>query len=376
MAGSAPRLEELEALDDAPCALLRTDADGLVLRANTTFCRWMGVEREAIVGTRRLQDFFTTGGRIFHQTHWLPLLTMQGSVSEVKLEFVGAAKEPVPLVLNAIRHERGGAVVHDIAAYVAHDRDKYEKELLASRRQLQAAMQDVQAAHAQARDRALVAEQMMGVVSHDLRNPLSTISMGAALLMKLEPTHQQRAVLERILRATQRSNRLISDLLDFTQARLGGGLSVRKRIFSMREAVHETVDELTLAFPGRELVYRHEGPAEWFGDPDRITQMVGNLVANAMTYGDTTRPVTVSASIDNDRATVAVHNWGRPIPPELLKSIFEPLSRGDSPGEARSLGLGLYIVSQIAKAHRGEVVVTSSQDEGTMFSAQLAREPG
>lgn len=375
MQRSDPRPHEVEALDDAPCALLRTDADGLLLCVNRTFCHWIGMPREELVGTKRVQDFFTIGGRIFHQTHWLPLLQMQGSVSEVKLEFAVPGRAPFPMVLNAIRRERGGTVVHDIAAYMAHDRDKYEKELLASRRQLQAAIDDVQAAHAQSRDRALIAEQMMGVVSHDLRNPLSTISMGTSLLMKLGPSDQQRVVLERMLRATQRSNRLIADLLDFTQTRLGGGLRVTQRSFALHETVHDTVDELTQAFPGRPLRHHPHGAGEWFGDPDRITQLVGNLVANAVAYGDASMPITVSTTTTDEEALISVHNFGRPIPPEVLPLIFEPLSRGDAPGEARSLGLGLYIVSQIAKAHGGEVLVSSQADTGTRFTARLPR-PG
>jgi sigma-B regulation protein RsbU (phosphoserine phosphatase) len=362
-----------ETHDDAPCALLRTDADGLVIAANATFCKWIGAAREEVVGVRRLQDFFTTGGRIFHQTHWLPLLQMQGSVSEVKLELVRGDGQLVPMVLNAVRRDIDGAAVHDLAAYVAHDRDKYEKELLASRRQLQSAVEDVKAAHAQARDRALVAEQMMGVVSHDLRNPLSTISMGAMLLMKLNPTDQQRTVLERIQRATERSNRLIADLLDFTQARLGGGIRVQRGSFQLHDAVRETVEDLSLAFAGKQLQHHAHGPGEWFGDPHRITQLVGNLVANAMAYGDVTQPVTVSTTVTDAEALVSVHNWGRPIPPELLARMFEPLARGDSPGEARSLGLGLYIVSQIAKAHGGEVLVSSQPESGTRFTACLPR---
>jgi sigma-B regulation protein RsbU (phosphoserine phosphatase) len=362
-----------EALEDFPCALVRTDADGLVLRANATFCKWLGYAREDVVGKRRLQDFFNIGGRIFHQTHWLPLLQMQGSVSEVKLEMVRADGTTVPMVLNAIRRERDGVLVHDIAAYVAHDRDKYEKELLGSRRKLQAAVEASHEAHEQARDRALVAEQMMGVVSHDLRNPLSTISMGATLLMKLKPTDQQRVVLERIQRATERSSRLISDLLDFTQARLGGGLKVKRRSFPLHDVVHDAVDELSQAFPGRGLHHNTHGAGEWFGDPDRIAQLVGNLVANAVAYGDAARPITVSTTTTDEEALVSVHNWGRPIPSPLLSQIFEPLSRGDEPGEARSLGLGLYIVRQIAKAHGGEVLVSSQGDTGTRFTTRLPR---
>jgi sigma-B regulation protein RsbU (phosphoserine phosphatase) len=291
----------------------------------------------------------------------------------VKLEIVRRDGETIPMVINAIRRMRGGSLVHEIAAYVAHDRDKYERELLASRRKLLAAAEEAKEAHAQAKDRALVAEQMMGVVSHDLRNPLSTISMGAALLMRTGATPQQQAVLERIKRATDRSNRLISDLLDFTQARLGGGLKVSPRSFALHDTVRETVEELSLAFPGRELRHHASGTGEVIGDPDRVLQLIGNLVANAMTYGDAARPVEVETRIEPEAFFLRVRNWGRPIPAQLLPRIFEPLSRGDAQGEMRSLGLGLYIVDQIAKAHGGAVHVESDEEQGTLFEARLPR---
>jgi phosphoserine phosphatase RsbU/P len=363
----------LEALDELPCGLLRTDTDGLILRVNRTFCAWVGWERDDLVGQKRLQDLFTIGGRIFHQTHWQPLLQIQGSVAEVKLEIVHRDGHPIPMVINAIRRQRRETLVHEIAAYVAHDRDKYERELLSSRRKLQEAVEEAKSAQAQARDRALVAEQMMGVVSHDLRNPLSTISMGAALLTRLGATPQQQAVLERIKRATDRSNRLIADLLDFTQARLGGGLKLSPRPFALDGTVRDSVDELALAFAGRELKHRHSGPGEVVADPDRVMQLIGNLVANAMTYGDAQQPVEVETRVDDASFTVAVRNRGTPIDEALLPHLFEPLSRGDAKGEMRSLGLGLYIVDQIAKAHGGSVRVESGEVQGTIFEAQMPR---
>jgi len=367
-----PRLAELlEALDELPAGLVRTDADGMIVRVNRTFCAWIGYERDELVGKVRLQDLFTMGGRIFHQTHWQPLLQMQGSVAEVKLEIVHRNGEKVPMVLNATRRQRGERLMHDIAMYVAHDRDKYERELLASRRQLQAAAETAETARAQARDRALVAEQMMGVVSHDLRNPLSTISMGAALLMRTGVTQQQQVVLDRIKRATDTSTRLISDLLDFTQARVGGGLKVSPRRFPLHQTVHESVEDLSLAFTGRDLRHQGDGSGEVVADPDRVLQLIGNLVANAMAYGDPQSPVVVSTRTSGDAFYVSVHNRGTPIPAELLPRIFAPLSRGDARGDVRSLGLGLYIVDQIAKAHGGSVRVQSDEAQGTLFEARF-----
>jgi sigma-B regulation protein RsbU (phosphoserine phosphatase) len=364
------------AFEDAPCGLVRTDRDGLFLRANRTFCGWVGWEPHELVGKKRLQDLFTMGGRIFHQTHWQPLLQIQGSVSEVKLEFAHRDGSTLPMVLNAVRRERRGKVVHDVAAYVARDRDKYERELLLSRRKLEAAAAEMVRAREQAEDRALLAEQMMGIVSHDLRNPLSTILMGATVLAKQGATPQQMAVLGRIKRAADRANRLISQLLDFTVARLGSGLSVKPRGIDLHGAVRECVDELSLAFAGSMLRHQSVGePQACVVDPDRLSQLIGNLVGNAMSYGDKSREVTVTSEIAEKTFSISVHNWGEPIAPQVMATIFEPLARGEAEGEVGSMGLGLYIVDQIARAHSGRVQVQSSREAGTVFCAEFPRQP-
>ncbi|MEP6790830.1 MAG: PAS domain-containing sensor histidine kinase, partial [Ramlibacter sp.] len=333
MAGKPLSPETLAVLDLAACGLLQTDSNGVLLRANRTFCSWTGYTQEELVGRRKLQDLLTMGGRIFHQTHWAPLLQMQGSVSEVKLEMVHRDGHVVPMVMNAIRRESNGAVVHDVAAFVARDRDKYERELVQSRRKLEAL-------HEQAKDRALFSEQMMGIVSHDLRNPLSTIQMGSVLLTRAEATPNQIRVLGRISRAADRAVRLIADLLDFTQARLGTGLAVSPRTIDLHQVVAESVEELSLAFPGRKLQHVKAGQGACHADADRLAQLVGNLVANAMAYGTSEAPVTVTSAIDGSGAfAVAVHNEGTPIAPEVQQQIFTPMARGvDAANAGRSVG--------------------------------------
>ena len=118
------------------------------------------------------------GGRIFHQTHWAPLLRIQGSVSEVKLEIVHRDGSKLPMVVNAVRRDVEGTMRHDLAAFMARDRDRYERELIKSRKELENLVAETQELHAEAKDRALFAEQMVGIVSHDLRNPLSVIGVG------------------------------------------------------------------------------------------------------------------------------------------------------------------------------------------------------
>jgi len=301
---------------------------------------------------------------------------MQGSISEVKLELAHRdGTTTLPIVLNAVRHEQGGRMVHDIAAFVARDRDAYERELVASRRRLEELVAEANRLQAEARDRAAFAEQMVGIVSHDLRNPLSGISLGTAVLARSHLTENQERVLGRIRRSTERANRLIADLLDFTQAGLGGGLKVSVQPIDLHKIVGDAVEELALAYPGRALNHVRVGDSGLCdADPDRLVQLVGNLVSNAMTYGTEDRPVVVTSSVDDTAVSVAVHNHGTPIPKEVQGHIFQPMTRGTGGANpARSVGLGLFIVRQIAQAHGGTSEVRSTAEAGTTFRVVFPR---
>jgi sigma-B regulation protein RsbU (phosphoserine phosphatase) len=116
--------------DDAACGLLVTSANGLILKVNNTFCNWLGFQRTELVGNQHLQGLLSISGRIFHQTHWAPLLQIQGSVAEVKLDVLHAEGHSIPMMLNAVRRQHGDAVFHEVAVFVAEDRHRYESEIL------------------------------------------------------------------------------------------------------------------------------------------------------------------------------------------------------------------------------------------------------
>jgi len=383
---SARAREDADALlEHAPCGLLVTDADGTIRRANATFCAWVGRGAADLVDRARLQDLLTVGGRIFHHTHWAPLLDLQGSVSEVKFDCVHADGRVVPMLVNAVRRRGGGTVRDHVAAFVVADRHRYERELLAARRRAETALAEQHRADAarreaetrlrmQAEDRALFAEQMVGIVSHDLRNPLAAIVTGAAVLERGVPPGGERRIAALIASATRRATRLVDDLLDFTEARIGTGLTVRPGPIDLHAAAAACLDELRPAFPDRTLRHEASGAGECTGDADRLAQAVGNLVANAVAHGAAGRPITLESRIGDDAWTLAVHNHGEPIEPALLPRLFEPMTRGRTDGTASDgVGLGLYIVREIARAHGGSVGIESSAAAGTRVTIAVPR---
>jgi sigma-B regulation protein RsbU (phosphoserine phosphatase) len=351
--------------DQAACALMQTSDDGVFRRVNRRFCEWVGYTKDELVGVLRLEDLLTAGGRLFHHTHWLPLLAMQGSISEVKLDVVHRDGSTIPMVINALRRQEAGAVVYEIAAFIARDRDRYERELVVTKKRLETLVEE-------SRDRADFAEQMIGIVSHDLRNPLSTIGMASKLLATTDAVKREK-MLGTIDRSLARAMRLISDLLDFTAARVGAGLSISLANIDLHATVAEALEALRVSYPARAITHTIVGSGTCLLDPQRIAQQLGNLVANAVTYGDPSTPIAVTSTVTEDRCSISVTNTGAPIPAETMATIFQPMMRGTAKGSAsRSVGLGLFIVQHIAKAHGGTARV-SSTPEATTFTIDLPR---
>jgi PAS domain S-box-containing protein len=229
---------------------------------------------------------------------------------------------------------------------------------------------------AERRTRAEFEEQLIGIVSHDLRNPLNAITLSVAALLRTEDLSERQAKgVARIAAAAERATRLIRDLLDFTRARLGGGIPIQRRPFDLHLITRQTVEEVRLAHPEREVevVQSGHGRGEW--DGDRLVQVLTNLLNNALTYSAPDTRVRVETRGEDGSFLLRVHNEGKPIPAELLPRLFEPMMRGSRKEDtsSRNIGLGLYIVNNIVHAHGGIVEVYSTESEGTTFTVRLPR---
>jgi sigma-B regulation protein RsbU (phosphoserine phosphatase) len=219
-------------------------------------------------------------------------------------------------------------------------------------------------------------QQLIGIVSHDLRNPLNVIVLGSALLIRSEElSERDTKSVVRIQNAADRATRLIRDLLDFTQARLGGGIAVEPRPSDLRAIVDGVMEEIEAAYPARQIEVLHEGDAHGAWDPDRVAQVVQNLATNALKYSPPGSAVQVVTWGREAEITLLFRNHGAPIPAEKIATLFEPFERavGQIDRASRSVGLGLYIVKQLVDAHHGSVEVQSSQAEGTTFTVTLPR---
>jgi signal transduction histidine kinase len=244
-------------------------------------------------------------------------------------------------------------------------------ELIAAQLAAEAHQEATRAQLLDAQKAAELREQFIAVLGHDLRNPLSSVTTGAALLLRGTLNDKQRSVVERIMASGRRMSELISNLLDLARARTGRGLGLTLAETSdLGGSLRHVVDELASVHNGRQIRFTMEMSAKVRCDSARVCQLLSNLLANAIEHGAPSRPIDVHAAQTAAGLTISVRNDGPPIPEEMLPLLFRPYSRG-SGAASKGLGLGLYIASEIAKAHGGKLEVESSAKRGTRFTVTL-----
>ncbi|WP_408891139.1 ATP-binding protein [Myxococcus faecalis] len=334
------------------------DTEGRITYLNEAGQRMLGVPGQEAARHTSLLDYFPEEDRPFVQDTLLPGVATKGRwEGELQARNLRTgARLPVRYAISTLTHARTGQPVG--VAVIAHELSEQKRQ------------------EAETRRRAEFEQQLIGIVSHDLRNPLSAIQLGASVLARREELSERnlRSVL-RIQASAERAVRMTHDLLDFTQVRLGGGLPIHRRPVDLHELSQQVIEELQMGHPERELRVESDGDAfgEW--DSDRIAQVLGNLVSNALQYSPASSRVTVRVQGEAPRVVLSVHNEGPPIPDDARERLFRPLQRARTADSntGRSIGLGLFIVKHIVESHGGTVDVTSQDGQGTTFIAVLPR---
>jgi signal transduction histidine kinase len=215
-------------------------------------------------------------------------------------------------------------------------------------------------------------EQFIAVLGHDLRTPLSAIRMSADLLQSNAQDKRSLSLISAIRNSSVRMGVLIENVLDFARGRLGSGIPIqRKLVDDLQHTLQLTLEEVQASNPQANIVHTVEVPAGVYCDELRISQLLSNLLGNAVTHGSTVEPIRFEAFAENDQIVLSVTNQGSPIAPQLMPLLFEPFSRSQAGQRGEGLGLGLYIAAQIASAHNGTLSVTSTGESGTCFVARF-----
>jgi signal transduction histidine kinase len=223
-------------------------------------------------------------------------------------------------------------------------------------------------------------EMFVAILGHDLRGPLGTVTTGAQFMLEegaLDETNLTMAT--RILRSAKRMNQMVGDLLDFTRGRLGSGIPITRAPTDLAIVARQAIDEIQIAHPDSQIQFTASGDLTGSWDAARLSQLLGNLLGNALQHGAPGTLVTLTARGEAADVVVRLHNYGPPIASSELGGLFSPFKRVKADKSvaraAGSLGLGLYIAERIVAAHGGSIDVRSSEAAGTLFSVRLPRQP-
>ena len=220
-------------------------------------------------------------------------------------------------------------------------------------------------------------DQFLDILGHDLRNPLNSIIVGATLLTKSDSLDVRSVgVATRIVNSAGRMNRMVNDLLDLTRTRLGTGIPVTPQPMDLVPVCHQIIAELESIYPDHRLHFESKGDLRGQWDSDRLTQVLSNLVANALQHGRDEGVVSLMVESRGEHIVLRVHNEGPPISDDAMVRIFDPMVRhpiAEGATHTTGLGLGLHIAREIVTAHGGTIAVASSEKEGTTFTVLLPR---
>lgn len=362
--------EDLDDLyENAPCGYVSLSPDGRIVKINRTLTGWMATTAEALIG-QPIHALLSFGGRIAYETHLAPLLRLQGNVDEIALDMLHADGSKVPVIANAAekRGPGGEHVFTRLTVFRAIDRRAYERGLLEARDRAQALAQDEH-------ETSALREQFIAVLGHDLRNPIAAIAAGVRMLKERETLSARGQLIATEMNAAiGRAGALIEDVLDFARGRLGEGLALaRDSKAPLGPVLEQVAAEIRAIAPDREIQTRLSLDEPVDCDRARIAQLTSNLLGNAVTYGAPDLPIVIEAATEAGSFTLSVINGGAPIPPAARAHLFQPFVRGTVRKSQQGLGLGLFIVAEIAKAHGGTMDVTSTEEQTRFtFSMPLA----
>ncbi|MFZ6876318.1 ATP-binding protein [Undibacterium sp. Di27W] len=378
--GSLPNDGNL--FESAPCGLVLCHINGTILRANATFCRCLGYTQAELTGGKRVQDLLTIGGRLFYQTHCNPLLTIQGSVAEVQMEMVSLKGERVPVLVNIIRRQEGMTQYDEYAVMAMHDRRSYERELLRERKNAEQSLEALRDAEGQLR---IANEQLsqaherkdefLATLAHELRNPLAPMR-NVLEVVRLRPETDCIWAFNMLERQTKQLTHLVDDLMDVSRINQGR-LQLRLAHCDLIAITRAAVDDIRPLASAANHTLEVDLPAPPLminADETRLTQIVVNLLTNAIKYTPEGGRITLSIQHDDDMVRIAIRDNGIGIPVEALQSVFDMFSQL-APALERSqggLGIGLALVHGLVELHSGRISAHSDGPGcGSTFTVTL-----
>jgi PAS domain S-box-containing protein len=351
--------------DNAPCGYLSTLPDGTIARVNQTFLDWTGLDRHSLLSGTRFQTLLTVGSRMYYETHYAPLLQMQGVAREIALDLTCADGRILPMIANSVqkRSDDGAVLFNRITLFDSTDRKRYERELLLARRRAEEIVKEK--------------ADLLSMLSHDIRNPLNAVMGVVQLLERSELTERQRRHLQLLKSSSENMLKLLERVLEMSKAE-SSSYALGKTAFAMPALVEDIVATFSPSAQAKGLELRcsvFDGvPAMVVGDPVVLRQIVTNLVGNAIKFTQSGEVVVTVHAGETTADAVTLHfavsDTGIGIPPDRLDRIFKEFTQASDETAATfgGSGLGLAISRKLLALHGSEVHVVSAPGEGSTFS--------
>ena len=354
--------------EQAPCGYLSTLPDGTIVRVNGTLLEWTGASREVLLSGTKFQALLTIGSKIYYETHYAPLLRMQGFANEIALEVVRTDGRILPVLVNSRqKRDAGGTPLFNrITLFDSTDRRRYERELLLARRK----------AEQVAKDKA----DLLAMLSHDIRNPLNALMGVVHLLDRSELADPQRRLVRLLKSSSENMLNLLNHVLELSKAE-SSSFALAETPFSLHAVAADVVSTFETAAREKGVQVRSsiadDVPSEVIGDPVALRQILTNLLGNAVKF-------TAEGSVDltvrtkepaTDAVTLAfaVADTGIGIAPNELERIFNEFTQAsyETTMQFGGSGLGLTITRKLLALYGSSVQVQSAPGKGSTFSFDL-----
>jgi signal transduction histidine kinase len=311
-----------------------------------------------------------------------PIIEEHAGTDSRYLVYAGSQLQPIESYISVPIHLPNGQYFGNLCAFDSHAMSiagsvaasmlTQFAALIGSQLQLQLEKEHEEQALLNERAASELREQFIAILGHDLRNPLQAIYASSDTLQRKLADPELLVYAGRIRNSVKRMSALIDDVLDFARGRLGGGIEIElTEVQNICTGLTTVIQELQDAQPGCKILSSIDVDQQLRCDLGRLQQVASNLLANALTHGRADTPVKFTVSADDTHLILQVWNAGEPIPAESIGKIFQPFWRHSVSSSRNGLGLGLHICSQIVRAHEGQISVTSSAEQGTVFTARL-----
>ena len=354
-----------ELYENAPCGYFSFVGDGTIVKVNKTLLSWLGYEKEEVLFVKRIQSILSIGGKIFFETHFFPLIRIQGFIKEINFDLVRTDKSTFPVLLNVneVTSPEGSKRVYRATIFDITDRKKYEKELMDARKKAEGA----------ARAKA----EFLATISHEIRTPLNAL-IGIANLIQKTPLNDQQKEYARILKLSSDGLLgLVNNILDFSKIEKGK-VKLEEKSFAIKDIVLLVVNTLEVKAKEKSIELHidlsNNLPDYLIGDPLKLNQILTNLIGNAIKFTKVGFVKLIISLLNKEKDEVSLQfsviDTGIGIPKDKLETIFEEFSQASYEINLGygGTGLGLTISQKLLQLHGSQMEVKSELGRGSEFS--------